>query len=153
MGRINYIIEKQKFPSHKFGNITGMDWIYSEYKLPDEENYLADTLLKWRDCSDYQKMYALYKKLITMNPELERLRKTRKGTIIFDICYGVISRFNIDDIEFFSFNRKHMSSYNQIKRPLTKIISAKAKCDIEWVMSPKTLSRVCNELKIQHERN
>ncbi len=147
------MIEKQDFPSKEFGVATGLEWIYVDYKLPDNPDYLADKLIGLRDNKGYKQINDLYKTLISLNPELNQLKKTRKGSIMFDICYGVISKFNINDIEFFSFNRRDsfLTSYNQSNRSLMKIIMKNTKADIQWVMSPTTFIRVIKELNIQTE--
>lgn len=148
----------QIFPSEDFGKDTGMDWIYKDWKLPVDANKAGEMIDKWSDDLDVkakakkagEELIAFYQYLIHANPELKDLGEPKSWLNILDFCYGVISKFIIDDIKFYAnLDWPDKVKYNMGKKELMNKIEKKTKSSIGWVMSPTTIERVKKELDIK----
>ncbi len=162
----NESIIEQEFPSEEFGIATGMDWIYTKWKLPVDEKdddkaadmfgyelgKIYDDIGTKSENVAIKKLSEFYLKLVELNPEMKKTVKTNlEFRYVFDICYGALSRFNLDDIIFFSsISRQEKLEYNAKNRnTIIPSIEAKADCSIGWVMCPETIKRVKKELDME----
>ncbi len=167
----NESIHEQIFPSEEFGIATGMDWIYVKWKLPVDEkdpdkaaDFFAAELMKlhndmnWKNDLDTEKeknaikeLSKFYSELIKLNPELNK--KAKNGLTFdyaFDVCFGALSRFNLDDIMFYSnISIQEKLEYNRKNRETINSIEEKAESMIGWVMCPETIKRVKKELNME----
>lgn len=145
--------KKQKFSSKDFGVKTNLHWIYKDWKLPMEENEAALHIMCLHDDMDIDGLKSFYNDLKRLNPVLGRL-KTDNMRIMYHICFGAISKYNYNDIKFFSLNDDTLESeviriYNMRVREQKSKIVMMLNTDIQWVMSPPTLKRVNKELGIK----
>jgi hypothetical protein len=149
------------FPSENFGKDIGMDWIYKEWKLPGTPDEIADKLEKLFDGLDTKNpkktqeesangLMSLYLDLLELNPEMEKFGKPVSWMEINDIISGMVSKFNFDDIKFYSklgwddkmaYNMKNRANYDAIMNASQKTTG--------WVLSPTTIARVKKELNIK----
>ncbi len=145
-------IEKEDFPSKEFGIHTGLRWIYVDWILPMDADAAGQFLRRYLSgqVSSSQVSY-FYLKILELNPELKSIIGRKSKISKYHICMGVVSKFNLDDITFYSmpFDRNIIISYNQSNMDVKRRIIAKAGCDIGWVMSPTTRSRVIKELDVK----
>ena len=150
----------EEFPSKEFGEKTGMGWIWVDWKIPTEADKFAATLRKlYDDLEEANKekgekiasdIIELYKKVAEMNPAMKELGDPKSWQNIYDFLQGVNSKFNIDDIKFYSgLGWDERAEYNIKNRSTSDAISAKADAVIGWVMSPTTIERVKKELKMK----
>lgn len=153
----------QKFPSESYGKAIGLDSIYKNWILPDGET-AESIILKVIDDP-----YKIYTELVNLNPELEDLDSSNElkehysnnfsfgelgRDIYYHLCYGVISKFSVRDINHFlkkgcynnEFLKKHLDSrrkwYNVLK---TNGVS------IGWAASTETLKEISKYLEINCE--
>jgi hypothetical protein len=150
--------EKETFPSEEFGKATGMDWIYVDWKIPGTPDEVAQKLKDLFD--DLEKknkakkaadsVIELYKEFLKLNPEMQELEEPTSWLNLYDYMHGAISKFNIDDINFYAnMDWDDRVKYNMSNRKLMDDIAKKAGVDgTGWVMSPTTVARVKKELKM-----
>ncbi len=153
---------KQIFPSKVFGEATGLNWIWTDWKLPKnmtpDEAYLKFlNLQKGLDDESTAKVsrdgiYSMYMEILRLNPELKKLPEPETFAPIFNAIHGAISKFNFDDIKFYSgLTMPERAEYNSdIKQRLrVSLIANKAGLvHCNWVLSPTTMKRVEAELNI-----
>jgi hypothetical protein len=101
---------EQVFPSELFGIRIGLHTIYKNWILPEGETaeLLANKLLKTIHHETIH--YELYLKLLNLNPELSNIilideliheYRYQPRNIYFHICFGVISKYTVRDINHF----------------------------------------------------
>jgi hypothetical protein len=142
---------KQVFPSKEFGLKSGLDWVYVDWKIPGDCDELGRTFRRWLKNQDHGFITDLFETILMMNPELEALGKTKDKKVLYHFCYGVVSKFNIDDIKFFSYNVEQgvISKYNSSTHDLRDRIGKKVGMGhLGWCISPTTFDRIVKELKI-----
>ena len=142
---------KQSFPSKEFGLKSGLDWIYVDWQIPGDCNELGNIFRRWLKNKDEDFIMDLFDLLVKMNPELEALGKPKDKMILYHLCYGVISKYNIEDIKFFSYNVELdvLSAYNKSMQDLKNRIGKKVGMGhLGWCISPHTFERIVKELKI-----
>lgn len=153
--------EPERFPSEDFGKDLGMDWIYTDWKLPDSADNVAFKLSELFDGLDNKNpkkkqeesakgLIQLYHELLELNPEMEKFGEPESWMQINDIISGMVSKFNFDDIDFYSnldwngklaYNVKNRKNYDAIMNASQKTTG--------WVLSPTTITRVKKELNIK----
>jgi len=152
----NYFESKvHRFPSQEFGEKTGLHFLYKEWKLPkDESSMMVDVI----DRGGFE----VYKDILALNADIslditdEMIEGYRNDTnygelgsdIYFHVCYGFVSRFTLEDIQFFL----NKSYGNQVKLNTEyRIYKDKLESDIgmtlSWATSYTTMERVRKELK------
>lgn len=152
---------EEKFPSEDFGKATGMEWIYTEWKIPDDGsidefgkkiNKLYDELDNKRTAASAAAgMLDMYNMFLRINPDMTNFGKPTSWLNIYDFINGVISKFNVDDIKYYAnMDWPDRAKYNLYNRPIIDQIEKKAGHSTEWVMSPTTIKRVKKELGISH---
>ncbi len=148
MGYYNIVDEDESFPSQEFSEHTGLEWLYVQWKLPMDADELGFMLRG----ANFKTVSKLFKSILKLNPQLKLFNDVKSKMAMYHICMGALSRFNIDDIAFFSYpnDRSNIIAYNYSNRFLKKKIENKTnfKQGIQWVMSPITLDRVIKELEI-----
>ncbi len=94
--------------------------------------------MEWQD-NDKNKVNDYYNTLLELNPELKKLDSHKQ----YDVCYGAISKFNFDDIDFYSsIVFTIMLTYNTNIGSLKNGLVTKFKTEMNWVPSPKTLGKL-----------
>lgn len=170
---------EETFPSEEFAKVTGMNWLTKDWKMPGNPDEIGYNIEKWSDQLENKKtadkasdnLISLYKKILKLNPELKDLGEPKSWDNILDFCRGTLSKFNLDDIKFYSnlgwddrmkYNVGNRDLSNKINQTAQKIALAKIKkgsddlekfnphsFQVQWVMSPKTIERVKKELKMK----
>jgi len=150
--------QSQTFPSKEFSlhtKIQGLytDWIMPNGLTPDEA---AEVVLRWNMAepdTDEEKnaeiiLQAFYNSLITENPMLYRIEATTVGQV-YDICMGAISKFTVEDIEFFALQSKpELIAFNRGNNKLKDKIEEKCGMFPQWILCPHNLQRVKTLLRI-----
>ncbi len=139
--------EEEHFPSEEFAIHTGMKWITVKWKLPVSVKKAGSILREY----DIDEVSDFYNKILKLNPSLKPLAGRKTIREKYTISMGVLSRFNLDDIEFFCDRKINIVLCNASNRRSKSVIEKKAGISTQWVMSPRTLSRVFEELNITYE--
>lgn len=152
------------YPSEEFGKHTGLDWVYKDWKMPfgmlrDE---IGKKLRKWfsdvlnnngteTEIKTYRdNIIDIYNKIIRVNKELKKIPVKSIGDV-YDVCMGVISKFNFDDINFFvSFDNVSRIKHNIENRPIISQLEIAAGHDMQWVPSPFTTEKLLNHFNIKN---
>jgi hypothetical protein len=146
---------EEVFPSEAFGKATGMDWIYKEWKLPLEADEAGYKIGKWSDELESKKLQKkaadnlmkFLRALLDLNPELAELGEPKSWDNVIDFCRGAISKFNLNDIKFYSsLGWDDRLQYNRKNRPLMDQFEKKFGVPTGWVMSPTTIKRAKKNL-------
>lgn len=151
------------YPSEEFGKHTGLDWVYNEWKMPfgilrDE---IGKKLRKWHsdvlnnngteaEIKTYRdNIIDIYNKIIRVNKDLRKI-PVKNINDVYDVCMGVISKFNFDDIKFFvNFDHVLRIKHNIESRPIIKQIEKAAGHDMQWVPSLITTEKLLNHFNIK----
>ena len=132
--------KEETFPSMEFAKQTGMDWLYTDWILPDTPDNLAYTLR-----NKPTKAFEIYAELVKLNPTLANIPVCDR---VYDVVLGAISKFILDDIKFYvSCTNRKLMTYNLITNKwrvdrIEKITEA----GLQWVASPQTMDRIEAEL-------
>lgn len=145
----------QTFPSQEFADKTGLGWLFTEWKLPGTADDTYERMSKASDAMDQSKesgasdLLSLYMEILSLNPELQELPEPKSWKQLLDVIHGAISKFNYDDIAFFSASSfESILKYNRSTvEDRRKVISKHFGMYPQWVMSPKTLERVERTIK------
>ncbi len=154
----------QRFPSETYGKAIGLHSIYKNWILPNGET--AETMiLKVLDSP-----YYIFKELLKLNPELEKLKISDEikehylnnnqfggigKDIYYHVCYGLISKFTIQDIEHFLLkgtldNNQVIENYNSRRKWYS--ILEKNGASIGWAASIETLKEISDYLKLDYQK-
>ena len=152
--------DPEVFPSEEFAKATGIKWVTEDWKLPmnmtsDEagafvKQHFKDLGVKAKANKAAEELMQFYHEMLGLNPALKGLDQPKEWLNIIDHCDGVISKFIVDDINFFSsMSFPEKAHYNLGNRELKEKIAKVAGHGIYWVMSPASLKRITTELKIK----
>jgi hypothetical protein len=137
---------KERFPAKEFDKLYKTK-LSTKWKLPSgtTEHTLGDKITKFNGINwvrEYKKTNALYKKLCQLNPKLKDI-VVKDEDAVFDLCAGVISRFNYDDLKFYveKWSRKKRFTENAIVSHF-KGVKDKIYNDVFWIPSPETLAKL-----------
>jgi hypothetical protein len=151
-------MEPQDFPSEHFDNIYGTS-LSHKWHMPQgwDEHSIGDQLVKGT-----KKSKKLVEEILKLNPELMTIRP--KDSTVGHIIWGVVSRYNYDDIKFFveewidlrakrvliQEDDNHEDDNDELEKYFQKIklLETKSKCGIQWIPSPETYTKIENALKL-----
>jgi len=142
-------IRKQHFPSYDFAKVSGLNYVYTNWNFPyDLHKYIHDFMIAW-DKDNLNKCKKMYIDLIKLNPQLGEI-DCKTYDDIFNVVRGAGSKFNFDDIKFFTDlsadSMNHLLAYNQKNRNITNKIASKYGLDsLQWVASPQTMKKLLSE--------
>ena len=131
---------QEKFPSQEFAETVdkdGLEWLWTEWKIPKMKISFNSTIKKAK---------SYLEEVIKLNPELSVI-KAETVVEIVQIYAGVLSKFNLEDIKFFTENHTNIEDYNFHENFDNWIeIQKIAKFDIGWIMSPITVEKLKKQL-------
>lgn len=159
--------EVTRFESEELGNLIGLD-LSTKYKLPYGLSESTLMMVKHHSTErEWQEVYEdLMLQLFELNPEvLELYHRTygMRGTNGYFILMGCLSRYSIEDIEFFVscvpmhwygvmvLNGKPDQAYTDKRILANKLIEDKFNVidPINFQISPKNLEKVLDHLKLE----
>lgn len=147
----NYLLnKKERYPSREFSIKTGLDFVYRDWVLPKEGHLVMVDVI---DRGGYE----VYKEILALNPDIvlnitQEMIDGYKNDLLFGefgrdiyyhVCYGLVSKFNLDDIQYFlessyGDNRAHKAEYRKYKDKVEKLIGH----SMGWATSYKTMDKV-----------
>lgn len=152
--RYDYSQHEETFPSKETGEDLGLSWLYNDWKLPDNmtpdelgklvmrKNDIIQEVRKGNKVTAEKIITDLYNKLIVLNPELKNIRYKNIGNAL-DLLFGALSKFNYDDIKFFTeHTSKELIAYNHKNNKRSGDLQSNLGVDISWVMSPVTFKKM-----------
>ena len=157
---VHLAVIDEEFPSQDFGEAAGIDWIWKEWKLPKgmDEHSLGKMLQAEMFNVTYRNIHAeaskkvigkVFKDLVKLNPELKGMKASDDIWMMYDWCRGIVSRFNKEDIEFYvSMTLEQKMEHNKKMEGKNYRIAKAVGGYPGWVMSPKTMHRVMQELDL-----
>lgn len=117
--------------------------ISRDYNLPDNIDPWDLERSLSLGAMDIEAFRDLAREIIELNPELESLAKfLDHERYPIDICYGVTSGFNVDDIHFFLTSAKDIEG---MKNRFVNVMAYQEGLNLEvipWIASPKTLDQI-----------
>ena len=151
-------MKEQIYPSQEFGIHIGMPDLFVEWKMPGDKSAdeCARELLAWNwaklDSEEEKKgekiMHQFYSELVELNTDLYRI-EVKTNSQIYDVCMGAVSKFNFEDIKFFSLIEKtELLKYNVNNKGTYDRIENKCNKYPEWILCPSNLQKVLDALGI-----
>ena len=147
---------RRRHPRYCIASETGS---ISPLLLPKSEDAIAKDMRDWSDelhdrmtaKEAAKKLMGLYYEIADANPEFKDLDEPKNLDDVIHHIHGVVSKFNVDDINFYTgldwpgraaYNQKNRASYDAIAK-------AAKRSGTGWMMSPKTIERAKKELKLK----
>jgi hypothetical protein len=164
---------KEHYPSKELADAINLPALYTEYNVDEKE--LHDFFDKYSKVgkfiwnAPFKELKKIHTKLKKNNPIIRYIKLNSKSDYIYLWC-GMVSKFNVDDIEYFitySDNyelrpKKNIIRQRALDKKLNKIPRKNKKyLATNWILSPKTISLLENFLKpkvrkfygIYHKKN
>lgn len=143
MFKLNYenIFPEERYPSREFYLKTNIEGLYTDWNI-DLEIFIYRFLFYYNIRYSFISNI-IYKICIKKNPILLNIvciNSDRRANVL----WGVLSKFNYDDIKFFVENFDNIIEYNMKNRILKDSLTKKYGIFPEWVLSPETLKTKFN---------
>ena len=142
------------FPSEEFSKKSGIEGIFTEWKLPPKYDFhklynLAISSNNSNSKALLNKIIKVYIDIVKLNPELRDIEINDVNDIIITL-HGIASKFIKDDIKLFvSLDKYNLRNYNLNNDSLISKIEAKVGISMQWLACPETLMKIRTALKIK----
>ncbi len=147
------IYNKETFPAKEFSIHTGIEglsqeWIISNLVLEGSHTILKyyrsilnDIFLKYNKRRIEKKANYIYQLLIKDNEDLKNIKAPTYVDKI-NVVEGAISKFNFNDIKFFTENYNSIIDYNLENESKYELIKKQYGVYPEWIISPDTFNLI-----------
>lgn len=140
-----------EYPAEEFSNLTGIK-VHQNWNIPGDDLEIQNALKSMNSGVFYRKPMVedkdlireteeLWKKFVSKNPVIsswvERGSPMQETKQKWDIMFGMVSRYNEDDIR--SFLKRGGLDVSPEDRRKMEEIGKKTGKDLEWIPSPRTL--------------
>jgi len=138
---------KERYPSKEFYNKVKIEGLYKEWFISFNLSYYNSLHSGGKKFKKIN-INKLYKQHITDNSELTGIIVNDEMDKLY-VLAGVISKFNYDDIKYFTENSHNIILYNIMNSDFYLLIEQIYGVIPEWVISPKTIELLKIELDLK----
>jgi hypothetical protein len=143
----------ESYPAEEFSIHTGIEGLSQEWNISNDVlkgshttlkyygSFLSDIFPKYNKRRIEKKTEQTYFLLIKDNEELKNI-KAPTHIDKSNVVSGAISKFNFNDIKFFTENYDSIQEYNSRNKYKYELIKNKYGMYPEWVMSPETINLI-----------